>query len=205
MPIGSACSRSPTKSTDSTGHDELVDFDFFRRTSTDLCEAVLHPNRACAETMLRQYLARIDDPKLNRALTTVLDVEQPEQASTTKPRSRLTVHYGEGCRRATTRSLPPQAAIQGSALPDGRVFRPMLGAPFRSGTTHVMPLRPIFLVRFVPGWKQKLQQCGDGPTRKRTTISGQAREYCHTAAPTYLAPLPFRREFGIHSSFGPSN
>jgi hypothetical protein len=62
-------------------HDERVDFDFFRRTSAELCEAILQPNSAGAETLLRQYLARIDDSRLKCALTVVLDVEQPEQAS----------------------------------------------------------------------------------------------------------------------------
>lgn len=63
-------------------HDERGDFDFFRRTSAELCEAILKPNSAGTATMVRQYLARIDDSKLKRALTAVLDVEQPEQSST---------------------------------------------------------------------------------------------------------------------------
>jgi hypothetical protein len=42
----------------------------------ELCEAILHPNKAGAETMLQQYLARIDDALLKRALATVLDVKQ---------------------------------------------------------------------------------------------------------------------------------
>jgi hypothetical protein len=67
--------------------DEGAEFDFFRRTSTELCEAILHPNKAGAETMLQQYLARIDDALLKRALATVLDVKQDEQAST-KRRSK---------------------------------------------------------------------------------------------------------------------
>jgi hypothetical protein len=62
-------------------HDERVDFDFFRRTSAELCEAILQPNGAAAKTLLQQYLARIDDSKLKCALTVVLNVEQPEQAS----------------------------------------------------------------------------------------------------------------------------
>ena len=66
-------------------HDEQMDFDFFRRSSTELCEAILHPNKNGAETKLQQYLARIDDAQLMRALATVIKVEQPEY---TKPRSK---------------------------------------------------------------------------------------------------------------------
>lgn len=68
-------------------HRPHMDFDFFRRTSTELCEAILHPNKTGAETILQQYLARIDDARLKRALATVIKVEQPEQAST-KQRSK---------------------------------------------------------------------------------------------------------------------
>ena len=68
-------------------HDERMDFDFFRRTSTELCEAILHPNKTGAATILQQYLARIDDARLKRALATVIKVEQPAQAST-KQRSK---------------------------------------------------------------------------------------------------------------------
>jgi hypothetical protein len=32
-------------------HDERMDFDFFRRTSTELCEAILQPNKTGAETI----------------------------------------------------------------------------------------------------------------------------------------------------------
>jgi hypothetical protein len=66
--------------------DERVDFGFFRRTSTEICDAILHPNKSGADTRLQQYLTRIDDALLKRALRAVLNVEQPEQAI--KRRSR---------------------------------------------------------------------------------------------------------------------
>ena len=79
--------------------DDRGQFDFFRRTSTELCEAILYPNEAATETMLRNYLARIDDSKLKRVLAAVMDIEQPQQAST-KRRSKP---YG-----ALWRGLPPR-------------------------------------------------------------------------------------------------
>lgn len=66
------------------------EFDFFRRTSKELCEAILYPDQASRETALRRYLARVDDLKLKRALTIVMDLEQPEQApKRPKPYSAL--------------------------------------------------------------------------------------------------------------------
>jgi hypothetical protein len=75
--------------------DEWMDFNFFRRTSTELCEAILRPNMKGAETLLQQYLARIEDARLKRAFATVIEVDQPEHASTSQ-RSRA---YGAPWRR----------------------------------------------------------------------------------------------------------
>jgi len=68
---------------DRLGHreNEQADFDFFRRTSTRLCAAILHPKEIGAETLLQQYLARIDDAELKRAVAAALNVEHREQAS----------------------------------------------------------------------------------------------------------------------------
>jgi hypothetical protein len=66
------------------------EFGFFRRTSIELCEAILHPDQASRETTLRRYLARIDDLKLKRALAIVMDLEQLQQAPRrSKPYSAL--------------------------------------------------------------------------------------------------------------------
>jgi hypothetical protein len=47
--------------------DDRPDFDFFRRTSADLCASILQPS-ARTSAILQQYLARIDDERLKRAL-----------------------------------------------------------------------------------------------------------------------------------------
>ena len=67
-----------------------VRFEFFRRTSTELCQAILHREQASREPMLRRYLARIDNPKLKRALTLAMDLEPEERAAKRpKPYSAL--------------------------------------------------------------------------------------------------------------------
>lgn len=58
------------------GHDGRADFDFFRRTSVELCAAILQPN-AGASAILQQYLARIDDHRLKRALAAAIDASEP--------------------------------------------------------------------------------------------------------------------------------
>ena len=54
-------------------HDGKPDFNFFRRTSAELCAAILRPNELTA-TLLRQYLARIDDNRLRRVFAAAIDV-----------------------------------------------------------------------------------------------------------------------------------
>jgi hypothetical protein len=56
--------------------DGRADFDFFRRTSAELCSAILQPN-ARASAILQQYLARIDDDRLKRALAAAIDSSEP--------------------------------------------------------------------------------------------------------------------------------
>jgi hypothetical protein len=56
-------------------------FGFFRRTSAELCAAILQPNEH-SSTLLRQFLARIDDDRLRRAFAAAL--EPTEAASTSK-------------------------------------------------------------------------------------------------------------------------
>jgi hypothetical protein len=55
--------------------DGRADFDFFRRTSEELCAAILQPN-AGASAILQQYLARIDDDRLKRALAAAIDASE---------------------------------------------------------------------------------------------------------------------------------
>ena len=52
---------------------------FFRRTSHELCEAILgnEPNR---HAVLARHLARIDDPRLKRAFQAAVDLREPSSA-----------------------------------------------------------------------------------------------------------------------------
>jgi hypothetical protein len=67
-------------------HVKESDFNFFRRTSAELCAAIPQRNED-ADAVLRQYLARIDDIRVKRALVAAVEVDEAESASI-KPRSR---------------------------------------------------------------------------------------------------------------------
>src|SRR5215475_8270755 len=58
-------------------HAQAPKFGFFRRSSTELCGAMLQRNQA-ADATLREYLARIDDPRLKRAVVAALAIDQSE-------------------------------------------------------------------------------------------------------------------------------
>jgi hypothetical protein len=60
-------------------HEDKRNFGFFRKTSSELCAAILQRGET-ADVILRQYLARIDDVRLRRALAAVLEVERREPA-----------------------------------------------------------------------------------------------------------------------------
>lgn len=60
--------------------DDKPDFGFFRRTSAELCAAILQPNELTS-TLLHQYLARIDDDRLKRAFAAAIEADQ----TTTSP------------------------------------------------------------------------------------------------------------------------
>jgi hypothetical protein len=55
--------------------DVSGDFKFFRRTSAELCAAILQNEPASA--VLQLYLARIDDARLKRAIAAAIDAGQP--------------------------------------------------------------------------------------------------------------------------------
>jgi hypothetical protein len=57
--------------------DGKPDFDFFRRTSGELCAAILRPNELTA-AVLRRYLARIDDDRLKRVFSAAIEADQPK-------------------------------------------------------------------------------------------------------------------------------
>jgi len=69
------------------GHESNPDFRFFRKTSTELCAAILGRNEA-AEKMLRRYLAQIDEARLKRALAVALEIQLPQRTAV-KERSKL--------------------------------------------------------------------------------------------------------------------
>jgi len=56
--------------------DGNLEFEFFRRTSAELCAAILQPNER-APAVLRKYLARLDDDRLKRAFAAAIDAGQP--------------------------------------------------------------------------------------------------------------------------------
>lgn len=68
-------------------HDGKPDFGFFRRTSAELCAAILQPNEFSSR-VLRQYLARLDDDRLKRAFAAALEVDQPKASSVSEPFKR---------------------------------------------------------------------------------------------------------------------
>jgi hypothetical protein len=85
--------------------DGKPDFGFFRRTSAELCAAILQPNELTS-TVLRQYLARIDDDRLQRAFAAAIESDQPKASSVKKPFKRdnglwkgLSSHFGPGPRK----------------------------------------------------------------------------------------------------------
>lgn len=63
------------------------DFSFFRRTSEELCAAILGPHKSTS-TVLRHYLACIEDDRLKRAFTAVIEANQPEASHAGKPVKR---------------------------------------------------------------------------------------------------------------------
>ena len=67
--------------------DGKPDFGFFRRTSAELCAAILQPNEPTS-IVLRQYLARIDDDRLKRAFSAAIESDQPKASSVSKPFKR---------------------------------------------------------------------------------------------------------------------
>jgi hypothetical protein len=62
-------------------------FSFFRRTSAELCAAILQPNEL-ASVVLRQYLARIDDDRLKRVFAATIEADRPKGSSVGKPFKR---------------------------------------------------------------------------------------------------------------------
>jgi hypothetical protein len=58
-------------------------FGFFRRTSAELCAAILQPNEH-SSTLCCQFLARIDDERLRRVFAAAIEADQPKVSSVSK-------------------------------------------------------------------------------------------------------------------------
>ena len=67
--------------------DNKSEFSFFRKTSAELCAAILRPNEL-TPTVLRQYLGRIDDDRLRRIFAAAMETDQPKASSVGKPVKR---------------------------------------------------------------------------------------------------------------------
>ena len=68
-------------------HDGSADFEFFRRTSLEICVAILQPSER-GSAVLQQYLARIEDDRLKRAIAAAVDAGQPTVAPARRPVGR---------------------------------------------------------------------------------------------------------------------
>ena len=64
-----------------------ADFEFFRRTSAELCAAILQPDER-ASAVLQQYLARIDDDRFKRTFAAAIDAGQPAISPVSRPAQR---------------------------------------------------------------------------------------------------------------------
>jgi hypothetical protein len=53
---------------------ESADFGFFRKTSTELCAAILRQTES-ADAILRQYLGRLEDDRLTRAFAAAIEMD----------------------------------------------------------------------------------------------------------------------------------
>jgi hypothetical protein len=76
MPTDWPCSGSLEIDSLEPERDDRADFDYFRRTSAELCAAILQPS-ARASAILQQYQARVDDDRLKRAFAAATDGSEP--------------------------------------------------------------------------------------------------------------------------------
>lgn len=82
-------------------YEDKTDFGFFRKTSSELCGAILQPSET-SSVVLRQYLARVDNIRLKRAFAAALEIELHEPAS--KRRSKPDNDLWKG--------LPPRVNVE---------------------------------------------------------------------------------------------
>ena len=65
-------------------HNSKPDFSFFRKTSAELCAAILRPNELTS-TVLRQHLAQIDEDRLKHVFAATIEANQPMVSLVGKP------------------------------------------------------------------------------------------------------------------------
>jgi hypothetical protein len=65
-------------------HNSKPDFSFFRKTSAELCAAILRPNELTF-TVLRQHLAQIDEDRLKHVFAATIEANQPMVSLVGKP------------------------------------------------------------------------------------------------------------------------
>jgi hypothetical protein len=68
-------------------HKRGPEFGFFRRTSAELCAAILQPNET-TDAILRQHLARVDDGRMKRAFAAAIEIDEPESTSIKRQRAK---------------------------------------------------------------------------------------------------------------------
>src|SRR5664279_3233098 len=68
-------------------HDGKPHFSFFRRTSAELCAAILQPTELTG-SLLGQYLSRFDDDCLKRVFGATIEADQPKVFSADRPFKR---------------------------------------------------------------------------------------------------------------------
>jgi len=76
------------------GSHDKPGFGFFRKTSSELCAAILKRDEA-ADAILRQHLTRVEDIRLRRSLAAALDIELPTQTAERR-RSRIASSLWQG-------------------------------------------------------------------------------------------------------------
>ena len=79
------------------------DFGFFRRSSAELCAAIVQRNKH-SEAILQQFLGRIDDARAQRAFAAAVEIAQPAPSSIRRrPKSELDLWKGLPQRGAVAR------------------------------------------------------------------------------------------------------
>ncbi len=62
-------------------HAEPPSFDFFRRTSLELCEAIGEGPSPSRSAIIKRHLDRIEEGRLRRAFAAAVDIETPQHAA----------------------------------------------------------------------------------------------------------------------------